>query len=99
MPAPEAMTPAATVAEPAPAPPPTPAAARLQQTAASAFAAPDPHALNVRTVRTRQPVAAWVASLLALVLLAGAAIAFRTPIMHAWPPSTRLYDAMGLHRT
>jgi len=35
-----------------------------------------------------------------IALLIGAAVAglaFRTSVMHAWPPSTRLYAALGLY--
>lgn len=42
------------------------------------------------------PVAAWIASLVLLIALAGAAYAWRAPIMAAWPPSERLYAALGL---
>jgi hypothetical protein len=44
------------------------------------------------------PVAAWVASLVLLIALAAAAYAWRAPIMAAWPPSERLYAALGLTR-
>jgi hypothetical protein len=39
---------------------------------------------------------AWVGSFVVIVLLGWAAYAGRTPIMHAWPPSIRLYAALGL---
>lgn len=42
------------------------------------------------------PAAAWAASILVLALLAWAAFAWRTDIMQAWPPSTRVYAALGL---
>jgi hypothetical protein len=42
------------------------------------------------------PVVAWVASLALLACLVGAAYAWRAPIMAAWPPSERLYAALGL---
>ena len=38
----------------------------------------------------------WLASLVLLAALAWAAIVFRAPVQHAWPPSTRLYAALGL---
>jgi predicted Zn finger-like uncharacterized protein len=42
------------------------------------------------------PAAAWTASILVLALLLWAAFAWRTDIMQAWPPSTRVYAALGL---
>ncbi len=39
---------------------------------------------------------AWAGSVVALMLLAWAAYAERTSIMHAWPPSIRVYAALGL---
>jgi predicted Zn finger-like uncharacterized protein len=40
--------------------------------------------------------AAWAASLVALLLVGWGIIAWRTDLMRAWPPSARLYDAIGL---
>ena len=48
--------------------------------------------------RAAAPLAAWLASLVLLVALAAAAYAWRAPIMAAWPPSERLYGALGLVR-
>lgn len=42
------------------------------------------------------PAVAWAASLLVLALLVWAAFAWRGDIMQAWPPSTRVYAALGL---
>jgi predicted Zn finger-like uncharacterized protein len=39
---------------------------------------------------------AWAGSIVVLALLGWAAYAERTPIMQAWPPSIRLYAALGL---
>ena len=39
---------------------------------------------------------AWAGSLLLLVVLAWAAYTWRSPIMQAWPPSERVYAALGL---
>jgi hypothetical protein len=39
--------------------------------------------------------AGWVGSFLLLGLMAWGVVSFRAPIMHAWPPSTRLYAALG----
>ena len=38
----------------------------------------------------------WLLSLLVLLLLGGAAVAWRDDVMAAWPPSQRLYAALGL---
>jgi hypothetical protein len=42
------------------------------------------------------PVAGWAASIALLIILGAAAIVFRAQIMHAWPPSERVYAALGL---
>ena len=39
---------------------------------------------------------AWAASVSLLLLLAAAAVHWRTDVMAAWPPSERLYAALGL---
>ena len=44
----------------------------------------------------RGVLAAWLLSLLVLVALIWAAVAFRAGIVAAWPPSARLYDMLGL---
>jgi hypothetical protein len=44
-----------------------------------------------------QPVLAWAASILIVVGLASVGVAMRAPVMKAWPPSTRLYAALGLY--
>ncbi len=40
--------------------------------------------------------AAWAASLVVLLLFGWGVVAWRSDLMRAWPPSTRLYDALGL---
>lgn len=47
--------------------------------------------------RTKAPVAAWIASVALLLVLVLSAIAFRGAIMKSWPPSQRLYAAVGLY--
>jgi predicted Zn finger-like uncharacterized protein len=42
---------------------------------------------------------AWVGSLIVLAALAWGALTWRADIMHAWPPSTRAYAAIGLAPT
>lgn len=41
-------------------------------------------------------MAAWGLSIVVLVALGWAAVAWRADVMQAWPPSTRLYAAIGL---
>jgi predicted Zn finger-like uncharacterized protein len=52
---------------------------------------PPPRANRITALRV-----AWAGSVVVIVLLGWAAYAGRTPIMHAWPPSIRLYAALGL---
>ena len=52
-----------------------------------------------RTLTARHGTAlrlAWAGSVVALLLLGWAAYAERTPIMQVWPPSIRVYAALGL---
>jgi len=46
--------------------------------------------------RSVAPRLAWAASIVAVLLLGWGAYAGRSAIMHAWPPSIRLYAALGL---
>ena len=39
----------------------------------------------------------WLASLVVLTALVWAAIAYRAEVQRAWPPSIRLYTALGMH--
>jgi hypothetical protein len=48
--------------------------------------------------KTASPTLGWAASFAAILLLASSGIVFRAPIMKAWPPSERLYAAIGLYR-
>jgi predicted Zn finger-like uncharacterized protein len=41
-------------------------------------------------------LAAWGATILAVAAAIWAALAYRAAIMEAWPPATRLYQALGL---
>jgi predicted Zn finger-like uncharacterized protein len=41
-------------------------------------------------------IAAWAASLLFLAAAAGAAVTWRGQVMAAWPPSERVFSAVGL---
>lgn len=42
--------------------------------------------------------AAWILSFALLGAMAAAGYAWRGAVMHGWPPSTRLYAALGLQR-
>jgi predicted Zn finger-like uncharacterized protein len=87
--------PPAPVLEAAPAPLP-PVAARLRQTAATAFGDPIEETPADAVSATRTPVGAWIASIAFLVALAISGIVFRAQVIHAWPASERLYSAIGL---
>lgn len=41
-------------------------------------------------------LAGWVASLVLLVALGWGSVRWRNDVMHAWPPSERLYAVLGL---
>ncbi|WP_428394062.1 zinc-ribbon domain-containing protein [Lichenicoccus sp.] len=66
----------------------------LRQSAMRAAAPPPPP--PAATAR-RLPVwgIGWAASLLLLLGMIGGVTHWRRPIMHAWPPSMRLYAAIG----
>ncbi len=84
---------AAHAADGPPAPAPAPPAAELRIGEAERFAVPSddgPAAGPARLV-----LAAWALSLVVIAVAAWAAIAWRAPIMRAWPPSTRVYAALG----
>jgi predicted Zn finger-like uncharacterized protein len=64
-----------------------------------------PPAISAMDLLAMQPVQpgsplrlrlAWAASLLLLVVLGWSAYAWRAQIVHAWPPSARIYLALGL---
>jgi predicted Zn finger-like uncharacterized protein len=62
-------------------------------------------ALPARPLPARPPVvsnaerakilAAWAASFVAIAAFAWLGIVYRRPVIHAWPPSARLYAALG----
>jgi hypothetical protein len=53
---------------------------------------------RLRLVQAGEPalIAGWAVSIAIVVGLVWATVAWRTDIMHAWPPSERLYSAIGL---
>lgn len=60
---------------------------------------PQPPSAAAGGLRQRLPILlAWAASLVLLGAFVWAMIAWRTGVMHAWPPSERLYAALGLLR-
>ena len=68
---------------------------------AQVFSTPDPFAMTPEGPGTRfaggpAVLAGWVVSVAAVVGLGWAAITWRHDIMHAWPPSERLYSTLGL---
>lgn len=92
----ESPDPAASSQEPAPAPAARPARDKpardkLEPSAMERLAQaaqPPP--------RSVWPKIAWLISLLIIFALLGAGYVWRNDIMRAWPPSTRLYAALGL---
>ena len=68
-------------------------------TPVSVFASPQspPRAVAMApTVENGTPFLAWGGSVAVLVIVLAAFVVFRAPVMKAWPPSTRLYAALGL---
>ncbi len=87
-------------ASPTDAPAPAPADERpaLERLYAAAIPPPLPQPPPIPRGRTLLPVA-WAATLMVLAGLAAAAVTWRTDVMRAWPPSERLYAALGLVHT
>jgi predicted Zn finger-like uncharacterized protein len=87
------------VAEPPPAPEPEPVA---EEPVVATVALPRQSAMERLAAHPAKPKPmlglrlAWAASLVALAVAAWAAYAWRSPIMAAWPPSTRAYSVFGL---
>ena len=76
--------------EPEPLPPPEPPA---PEPPAPIVATSVPEATRPRVSAL---AAAWALSIAAVVALVWGAFAGREAVMHAWPPSTRAYAALGL---
>jgi predicted Zn finger-like uncharacterized protein len=57
---------------------------------------PPRHRVSAVGASSRVAVLGWLMSVLVLVMLGGAAVAWRGDVMAAWPPSQRLYAALGL---
>ena len=76
------------------------AASTLLRQSAMRAAPPLPTA-EPASVARRLPVwgLGWAASLLLVLGLIGGSAHWRRPIMHAWPPSMRLYAALGAPQT
>ncbi len=95
LPAVPASSEVATVEEP-----PPPVAAALDRPP-SLFVPPrEPRAAASRASADKAGTAVLIGWVLTILVLGGAAYAFyayRTQLMAAWPPSTRLYAALGLH--
>jgi predicted Zn finger-like uncharacterized protein len=88
------------IAEPPPvtlATPPATLAADQWQSVAAAIAA-EAAAQPPTPATPKTPIAAWFVSVALLAILTASSVAFRAPIMKAWPASTRLYAVLGLYR-
>jgi predicted Zn finger-like uncharacterized protein len=95
----------------APPPPPRePTAAVVDRVAAEETAepqataeSPGPSAMDKLAAHPASPQSrlrlrlAWAASLLLIVLAAWSAYSWRSQIVTAWPPSARVYAALGMH--
>ncbi|MBR0681772.1 hypothetical protein GXW74_14855 [Roseomonas eburnea] len=95
-PLPHAEPPAAEAPRP---PPALPSPARDAEPAPTAVPLPPmgprpPIAAEPKTDRAL--IRAWVASLVVVVGAAVALVMFRSSVMTAWPPATRLFGAIGL---
>jgi predicted Zn finger-like uncharacterized protein len=49
------------------------------------------------SAKRNQVLAGWAASAVVIVLAISLGISYRRPVMHAWPPSIRLYAVFGLN--
>ena len=58
--------------------------------------APEEHGIGLKARRGDGWIG-WVGSLVLLAVLVWAAIAYRDEVQRQWPPSARLYTALGLH--
>lgn len=67
----------------------------LERLYAAAIPPPLPRPPQAPRDRTLLPLA-WAATLMVLAGLAAATVIWRTDVMRAWPPSERLYAALGL---
>ena len=64
---------------------------------------PDPHPVSLPVPPagrqlSRAVAAGWVATVLIVGGAAWAGVTWRDSVMQAWPPTERLYAALGLHR-
>jgi predicted Zn finger-like uncharacterized protein len=55
------------------------------------------HADVIPSAKRRQVLAGWAASAVVIVLVLSLGASCRHAVMHAWPPSIRLYAVFGLH--
>jgi predicted Zn finger-like uncharacterized protein len=84
--------------EPPPRPPEPPVRAAARSTEPPDEPAIMPPRRRVSSVgaSNRVAVLGWLMSVLVLAMLGGAAVAWRVDVMVAWPPSQRVYAALGL---
>ncbi len=52
--------------------------------------------LNLTLMAEPALIAGWTVSIAVLLALVWAAVTWRSDVMHAWPPSERLYTTLGL---
>ncbi len=52
--------------------------------------------LNLAVAGEPVLIASWAVSIAVVIGLGWAAVTWRSSVMHAWPPSERLYTALGL---
>lgn len=78
--------------DPPPPEPPTPAPPPRIEALAGNRMAPPQDALTPR----RGTALAWAASVVVIAGVVAALYVWRAPVMHAWPPATRLYAALGI---
>ena len=76
--------------------PPRPVALRPETAVSLHGRLPDPATIVVPPAAKGPPVMEWVASVTLVVAFCAALVVFRGPVMKVWPPSARLYSAMGL---
>ena len=76
---------------------------QARQTAPNGQLFPSPHPFiptlerpGARMAGGPAVLAGWVVSVAIIIGLSWAAIVWRNNIMHAWPPSERLYSVLGL---
>ncbi len=76
--------------------PPRPLALRPETPVGLRSPLPDPAKIVVPPAVKGPPVVEWAVSVVLVVALVAGIVIFRGPIMKVWPPSLRLYAALGM---